>query len=93
MYRSDTISRVCAALSVTSPRRPRRLMWAPRLVRVFEIAVTVCPAGGGRLRVIAVLTEPASIRHYLEGVGLAARPPPIAPARPHLQSELEYAAG
>ena len=29
---------------------------------------------------------------YLTGVGLSARPPPIAPARPPLQPELEYAA-
>ena len=42
--------------------------------------------------IIAVLTEPASIRSYLDGIGLAARPPPISPARPHLQTELEYAA-
>ena len=41
---------------------------------------------------IAALTEPASIRSYLDGVGLAARPPPIAPARVPLQPEFVYAA-
>jgi len=45
------------------------------------------------MKIVAALTESASIRHYLEGVGLPARPPPIAPARPRPQSELEYAAG
>ena len=30
--------------------------------------------------------------HYLEGVGLPTRPPPIAAARPHPKKELEYAA-
>ena len=63
------------------------------LARVFEIDVTVCPACGGRMRIIAALTERASIRPYLEGVGLPARPPLIASARPHPQSELDYAAG
>ncbi len=42
---------------------------------------------------LAALTEGASIHHYLEGVGLPARPPPIAAARPHRQTEIDYAAG
>ena len=40
------------------------------LARVFALDVTVCPACGGRLRLIAVLTDPASVRRYLSGVGL-----------------------
>ena len=38
---------------------------------------------------IAALTDPASIRSYLDGIGLSARPPPIAQARPSPQSEFE----
>ena len=34
------------------------------------------PPCGHRLRIIAALTDPASIRTYLEGVGLPAVPPP-----------------
>jgi len=34
---------------------------------------------------IAALTAAHSIRTYLEGVGLPARPPPLAPARPDPQ--------
>ena len=48
------------------------------LARVFSIDVTECPDCGGRMKIIAALTEPASIRSYLEGVGLPARPPPTA---------------
>lgn len=44
------------------------------------------------MRIVAALTDPGSIRSYLEGVGLPARPPPIAPARPSEQSEFVYAA-
>ena len=46
----------------------------------FHLLRAAC---GGRLRIIAVfLTDPASIRTYLEGVGLPAMPPPRAPPEP-----------
>mgnify|MGYP001171609555 CR=1 FL=1 len=54
--------------------------------------VTVCPDCGGHMRIVAALTNLASIRSYLEGVGLPARPPPISLARHSQQSEFEYAA-
>ena len=44
------------------------------------------------MRILAALSDPVSIRGYLEGVGLPARPPPIAPPRSPLQHELELAA-
>ena len=50
--------------------RTHRLTWAALLARVFALDVTVCPACGGRLRLIAALTEPESIRRYLQGVDL-----------------------
>ncbi len=59
---------------------------------VFSIDVSECPECGGQMKIVAALTDPASIRSYLEGVGLPARPPPIAPARHDQQSEFEYAA-
>jgi hypothetical protein len=68
---------------------PHRLSWCQLLARVFAIDVTECPDCGGRMRIVAALTDPASIRSYLEGVGLSARPPPIAPARTAQQSEFE----
>jgi hypothetical protein len=49
--------------------------------RGFRVDVTICPACGGFMRIIAALTEPRSIVRYLEGVGLPSRAPPIAPAR------------
>jgi hypothetical protein len=41
------------------------------------------------MRIIATLTEAASIRRYLEGVGLPPDPPTIAPPRPPPQRELK----
>ena len=44
------------------------------------------------MNIIAALTDPTSIRGYLKGVGLPSRAPPIAPARPHPQTQFDYAA-
>ncbi len=41
------------------------------------------------MRIIAALTEAASIRRYPEGVGLPAEPPLIAPASVGLRESLE----
>ena len=76
----------------SSQQRAHRLAWATLLARVFAIDVSSCDECGGAIRIIAALTDPLSIRAYLEGVGLPARPPPIAAARRSLQSELEFAA-
>ena len=59
------------------------------LARVFAVDVTRCPSCGGRLGLVAVLSDPASIGRYLIGVGLAAEPPAIAAARPPPQRELD----
>ena len=69
-----------------------RLSWAKLLARVFRIDVSVCPDCRGRMRVIAALTEPGSIRRCLAGMGLSGRAPPIAPARPAPQAVFDYVA-
>ncbi|MBI1191420.1 MAG: hypothetical protein GC200_12165 [Tepidisphaera sp.] len=58
------------------PKAP--LTWAVRLKRVFGIDITVCPHCGGRLRVIADVTDPEVIERILEHVrreGLPLAPP------------------
>ena len=68
-----------------APQPVYRLSWARLLARVFRVDVTECPACGGRMKIIAALTEPLAIRTparrtgNLDGVGLASRAPPIAP--------------
>jgi len=44
------------------------------------------------MRLIAALTDEISIRYYPTDVGPAAVPPPIAPARPPLQTAFEFTA-
>ena len=73
----------------TPAQRRHRLAWAVLLARVWAIDVTECPACGGRMKIVAAVSDPCSIRRYLEGVGLPARAPPIAPARPQRQREVD----
>ncbi|NKB69508.1 MAG: hypothetical protein GKR89_20755 [Candidatus Latescibacteria bacterium] len=65
---------------------------AALLARVFAVDVTVCPACGGRRRLIAVWSDPASVRRYLSGVGRPSQPPPLTPPRPPPQTEWDFAA-
>jgi hypothetical protein len=60
--------------------KPLRMTWARLLKRVFDIDVERC-ACGGKLKLVAVIEEPAVIAKILTHLGLAAQPPPIAPAR------------
>ena len=71
-------------VSLAASTGPPRIAWAALLARVFALDVTRCPACGGRLRLIAALTNPASIRRYLHGVELPTQPPPLNPPRPPL---------
>jgi len=58
--------------------------WAELLKRCFSIDVLTCTGCGGRMRLVALVTEPASIGRFLRGLGethdapsarrLAARP-------------------
>ena len=59
---------------------PARMTWARLLKRVFDIDIERC-ACGGRLKLIAVIEEPAVIERILTHLGLCAQPPPRAPAR------------
>ena len=60
--------------------KPVRMTWARLLKRVFDIDVEQC-ACGGKLKLIAVIEEPAVIEKILTHLGLSPQPPPIAPAR------------
>ena len=78
----------------TPAQRRHRLAWAVLLARVFQFELTVCDRCAGQVKIVAAVTEPRSIRTYLQGVGLPTRAPPIARPRPHPQKqfEMDYAA-
>ena len=59
--------------------KPARLRWARLLKRVFDIDIEQCKCGG-KLKLIAVIEEPAVIEKILKHIGLDPQPPPRARA-------------
>jgi Putative transposase len=72
--------------SGTSRYRP----WAELLRRTFGIDVETCPRCGGRLRLLALVTEPKNVARFLRHLGEPTDPPRRAPARapPYWQSRV-----
>ena len=60
--------------------KPLRMTWARLLKRVFDIDIEQCQCGG-KLKLIAIIEEPAVIEKILKHIGLDPQPPPRAPAR------------
>jgi len=67
-----------------------RLLWAALLKRTFNLNMAVCSHCGGKMRIVAAITDRVSIKRYLDGVGLRSELPEIKPARPPPQLDLEY---
>ena len=65
------------ALLATSPR----VDWAALLRRTFEVDVLACAKCGGRLKVMAVITEPEPVRRVLEHLHMPRDPTRLARAR------------
>ncbi|MEM6531669.1 MAG: transposase [Myxococcota bacterium] len=59
--------------------RRRNYSWAELMARVFEHDVLECPKCGGRMRIVATVTEPRTIRSILTSVGLPADSPSRGP--------------
>ncbi|MBK7952107.1 MAG: transposase [Deltaproteobacteria bacterium] len=60
--------------------RPRRIAWAELLKRVFEVDALRCPKCGGRMRLLAAITEASVAQRILERLALPPRAPPLATA-------------
>ena len=56
------------------------MSWARLFKRVFDIDIERC-ACGGKLKLVAVIEEPAGIEKILTHLELSPQPPPRAPAR------------
>jgi len=63
------------------PRRCRYRPWAELMMRTFAVDVLCCPRCSGRLRLVALMTEPDEIRRYLRALGEPTDPPARSPAR------------
>jgi hypothetical protein len=63
------------------PVREHRIAWAELLQRVFEVDALACPKCGGRMRVLAVITDPTVAARILRCLALPSRAPPLATSR------------
>ncbi|MCP5069510.1 MAG: transposase [bacterium] len=72
---------------VTLSRPARRLPWADLLQRIFEVDALCCPHCGGRMRILAAITEADVARRILACLALPTRAPPVAPSRPSVFPE------
>jgi hypothetical protein len=58
--------------------------------RTFGIDVLACPGCGGRLRLIALIDQPAVIARVLTHLGLPTQVPAAARASPRCDGEAEF---
>ena len=63
------------------PRRCRYRPWAELMMRTFAVDVLCCPRCLGRLRLVALMTEPKEIRRYLRALAEPTEAPARSPAR------------
>lgn len=62
-------------------QRRAHFPWADLLERTFGIDILACPGCGGRLRFLATIEEPRTIRRILDHLGIPADLPESFPAR------------
>ena len=61
--------------------RPKYFTWASLLERTFAIEILNCPDRGGRLRLIATITDHVVIKRILGHLGLPTDAPTPSPAQ------------
>ena len=77
--RADSV----AETDAQEPRPPRchYRPWAELMMRTFAADVLCCARCSGRLRLVALMTEPKEIRRYLRGLAEPTEAPARSPAR------------
>ena len=81
-------------LSCERPRAPcggrRYRPWSELLRTTFGIDMETCPRCGGRMRLLALITDGPEVARFLRHQGEPTEPPPRAPARgpPYFQTQV-----
>ena len=86
---STACASATASTSSTTPRnrapaavaRTARYAWALLLARIDEVCPLACPQHGGEIRIIAFITDAATVRAILTHLGEPTAPPRSASAR------------
>jgi hypothetical protein len=68
--------------SKASPARDRKYTWAELMKRAFLLDVLQCGHCGGRMKILAIIRPPTATVKILNCLGLPSRAPPLAPASP-----------
>ena len=73
--------------------KPRRAsyLWAILIARIYEALPLMCPRCGSPMKIIAFITDPASLSRILNHLGVPTKPPPLHPARAPPQQDFEFA--
>jgi hypothetical protein len=73
------------AAAAAEPETPKRAggyrPWAELLARTFAVDVLACPRCEGGMKLLALVTDPASIARYLAAAGEATEVPRRSPNR------------
>ncbi len=77
-------------LAATNSVNERYYSWAVLMRLVFAIDALECPRCQGPMKILAQIHSPDTTRKILQCLGLPARPPPIAVARPDPQESLPF---
>jgi hypothetical protein len=71
----------CVKPAYALPERPAHNLWPVLIAGIYAVFPLLCPLCGGQMRIIAIITQRADIRHILDHIGVESEPPKIAPAR------------
>lgn len=71
--------------------QPRNYCWSQMMRRVFAIDVLECPQCCGPMKILSAIQSPDAILKILDCLGLPSRAPPVAPAVPGGNPQLEWA--
>jgi hypothetical protein len=75
-------------IDITKIPRVSQLPWAVLLKRVIMTDALTCPKCHGRMKILAVITEPDAIRKILDHLGIPSEAPRRTVVRPPTQAEL-----
>jgi len=87
---SGVITTMLPATDDEPYRRRARLTWAALIKRVYEIDPLLCSFCGGEMKIVAFITEHASVAHILRHIRMPAQQPEPLAHSPPLQEELLY---
>jgi hypothetical protein len=73
--------------------KPRRAsyLWAMLIARIYEALPLLCPRCGSQMKIIAFITDPASLSRILSHLGEPTKPPTLQPARAPPQQDFDFA--